>query len=114
MAKGFSGLPGGMGNLQGLLKQAQKMQKDLEEIQAKAEVQQFESSSGGGAVKAVVNGKMQLVELVISPELVAANDADMLRDTLMAALNDSLAKAQAHMKDAMGKVTGGMSLPGMF
>lgn len=111
MAKGFPGLPGGM---QGLMKQAQKMQEDLASAQQEAENFSAEGSSGGGAVKAVANGKYALTSLSINREAVNPDDVEMLQDLILAACNDALGKVKANLKEKMSKVTGGMNLPGLF
>lgn len=111
MAKGFGGMPG---NLQDIMKQAQKMQERLVKAQEEAEKVRAEASSGGGMVKAVVNGKSQLVELKIEKSVVDPNDVDMLEDLIKAAFNEAQSKVQEIIKEEMAKVTGGVSIPGMF
>lgn len=111
MGKGFPGLPGGM---QGLMKQAQKMQEDLAAAQADAENFSAEGSAGGGAVKATANGKYELTALAIKPEAVNPSDVEMLQDLIVAACNDAFGKVKTNLKEKMSKVTGGMNLPGLF
>lgn len=102
--KGF----GGMGNI---MQQAAKMQKKLEEIQASAADKTVEVSSGGGMVKAVVNGKQELVRLTIEKSVVEDGDLDMLQDLIMAAVNKGILDSQTMMKEEMSKLAGGMGLP---
>lgn len=106
--------PMGGGNMNNLLKQAQKLQKQMEEAKAQAEKQTIEASSGGGAVTATVNGKKQLLDIQIKPEVVDPDDIEMLQDLVIAAVNEAINKADTMMNDQMGKLTGGMNIPGMF
>ena len=109
--KGFGG--GGLpGNLQGIMKQAQKMQEQMRQVQEDASKAVFEGSAGGGAVKATANGKFELVSVAISRDAVNPDDVDMLQDMVLVACNDALSKAQENLKTEMGKVTGGMNIPG--
>ena len=111
MAKGFSGMPG---NLQQMMKQAQKMREQLEKVTADAETQTAEGSSGGGVVKAVANGKGSLISITIQKEAVNPDDVEILQDLIVAAVNDAVAKAQLALKSEMEKVTGGLPIPGLF
>lgn len=111
MSKGFSGMPG---NMQGLLKQAQKMQEDLKKMQDEAENMTSDGSAGGGMVKAVVNGKFHIVSLELDPQVVSNDDIDMLKDLVKAAVNQAVDKVQAEMKSKMAGVTGGLSIPGLL
>ncbi|MBU3183037.1 YbaB/EbfC family nucleoid-associated protein [Clostridium psychrophilum] len=112
MAKG--GFPGMGGNMNGLMKQAQKFQKQMEDMQKDLENKKFEASVGGGAVTAVANGKRQLVEIKIKPEVVDPDDVEMLEDLIMSACNEALKKAEDESSSEMGKLTGGLNMPGMF
>ena len=106
---------GGMGgNMQGLMKQAQKMQKDMEKLQAEAETKIVEASAGGGAVKVVVTGAKQIQSITIEPSAVDPDDIEMLQDLILAATNEALRAADEMMNGAMGKLTGGMNLGGLF
>lgn len=112
MAKGFNGLPGNMGNL---MKQAQKMQADMQRLQAEAELQVAEGDAAGGLVKAVCNGKNQVVSLTIDPKVIDPNDKEMLQDMIISAINQSLAKVQDDVRKQMEKITGAMGgIPGLF
>lgn len=112
---GFKGMGGGMGgNMSQMLKQAQKMQEDMAKMQAELQTKTVDASSGGGMVQVVVSGKMELVELKIKPEAVDPEDIEMLEDLVKAALNEGLRKAQEMTSNEMGKLTGGLKIPGMF
>jgi hypothetical protein len=112
MSKG--GFPGMGGNMNNLIKQAQKFQKQMEEMQKELETKTFEASVGGGAVNVVVNGKRQLVDVQIKPEVVDADDVEMLQDLILTAVNEALKKAEEDTNNSMGKLTGGMNMPGLF
>lgn len=110
MAKGFGGLPG---NMQGLLKQAQKMQEQLLKAQEEAGNLTMEGSAGGGAVRVVANGKNKLLSVTIAREAVSPDDVEMLQDLVLAAANDALERVQEKMRGEMSKLTGGMNIPGL-
>ena len=112
MAKkgGFRGGGMGGGMNMNMIKQAQKMQEDLLKMQDEIEDMIFSAQSGGGAVTAAVNGKRELVELVIEPDVVETADVDMLQDLVLAAVNEALRKAESSMNESMSKLTGGMNL----
>ena len=112
MAKG--GFPGMGGNMNSLMKQAQKFQKQMEDMQKDLENKKFEASVGGGAVTAIANGKRQLVEIKIKPEVVDPDDVEMLQDLIMSACNEALKKAEDETSNEMGKLTGGLNMPGLF
>ena len=105
------GFPGGMGmpgNMNNLMKQAQRMQRQMEEGQKELEVKEFSAISGGGAVEAVVNGKKELVKLTISEEAVDPEDVEMLQDMIVAAVNEAMKQADEASQELMGKMTGGL------
>lgn len=112
MAKGM--MPPMGGNMNNILKQAQKLQKQIEDMRVELEQKTVEASSGGGAVSAVVNGKKQLLELSIKKEVVDPDDVEMLQDLILAAVNEAMNKAEQMMNEEMSKVTGGFNLPGLF
>ncbi len=101
----------GLGNI---MKQAQQMQQKIARVQQELEGREVEATSGGGMVTAVVNGKQQLLNLKIEKDVVDPEDVDMLQDLVSAAVNEAIKKSQEMMQEEMGKVTGGMNLPGMF
>ena len=115
MAKhgGFPGMGMG-GNMQQLARQAQKLQQQMTEKQAELEAREFEASAGGGMVTAKVTGKQQLVELVIKPEAVDPEDVELLQDMVVAAINEALRQADETVEREMGKLTGGLGIPGLF
>ena len=105
---------GNLGNLNKLMKQAQAMQDQMARVQEELESRKVEATSGGGAVKVVMTGKMDVAELKIDPGAVDPQEVDMLEDLILAALREAKSKAEAMAAEEMGKVTGGMGLPGMF
>ena len=111
MAKGgFRGGYGGM-NQANMLKQAQKMQEELRRMQEELENSSFEATAGGGVVKAVANGKHELVSLTIDPEAVDPEDVEMLQDLVTAAVNEALRKVDEASSSGMSKLTGMKGLP---
>jgi len=112
MAKG--GFPGMGGNMNNLMKQAQKLQKQMEEAQKDLENKEFEASVGGGAVTVRVSGKKELKDIIIKPEVVDPDDVEMLQDLVLTAVNEALKKAEEETNSFMGKLTGGLNIPGMF
>jgi len=97
-----------------IMKQAQMMQQKMARLQEEAAQQTAEATAGGGAVTALVNGKNQLLSLAIKKEAVDPEDVEMLQDLIMAAVNEALAKVHAEMAEQMGKITGGLNIPGLF
>ncbi|MDF2522937.1 MAG: YbaB/EbfC family nucleoid-associated protein [Clostridiales bacterium] len=117
MAKGgFPGMGGmGGGNFGNLMKQAQKMQKDMEKVQADLQEKTVEASAGGGAITVVVSGKKELKEITIKPEVVDPEDVEMLQDLILAAVNEAIRKADEMVNGEMSKITGGLGgMPGLF
>ena len=113
MAKGgFRGMPGGM-NQAAMMKQAQKMQQEMIRMQQELENTNYTAAAGGGMVKAVVNGKHELVDLQINPEAVDPDDVDMLQDMIIAAVNEAMRTADAAAQNNMSKLTGGLNLGGL-
>jgi len=110
MAKGK--MPG-MGNMGNMMKQVQKMQQEMARLQAELEERTVDSSAGGGAVTVVVTGKRELKEIKITPQAVDADDVEMLEDLIMAAVNEALRKAEEMVSSEMGKITGGLNIPGL-
>ena len=111
MAKGFGGM-GGM-NMNALMKQAQKMQKQMEEAQAALAEQVIETTSGGGAVKVSITGKKEIKEIKINPEVVDPDDVEMLEDLILTSVNEALRQADEVANGTMSKIAGG-GLSGMF
>ena len=112
-ANKFAGFPGG-GNMNSMLKQAQKMQEQMLKAQQEIEETQVEASSGGGMVTVKATGKKEILEINIKPEAVDPDDVEMLQDLVMVAVNDALSKADALTQEKMGALTGGMNIPGLF
>lgn len=108
------GMGGGPSNMQGMIKQAQKMQEDMARIQEELAATTYFATVGGGMVTATVDGSHELKELTIQPDAVDPDDVEMLTDLVMAAVNEAIRKAAADSEEKMGAVTGGMSLPGLF
>ena len=114
MAKGgFRGMPGGM-NQAAMMKQAQKMQQEMLRMQQEMESKTYSAAAGGGMVKASVNGKHELVDLMINPEAVDPDDVDMLQDMIIAAVNEALRAAETDKNSNMSRMAGGLNLGGMF
>ena len=104
----------GGGNMQQLAKQAQKLQQQMAKKQEEIEAREFEATAGGGMATAKVNGKKELISITIKPEAVDPDDVEMLQDLIMAAVNEALRAAGDAMENEMGKMTGGLSMPGLF
>ena len=98
-------------NLAKMMKQAQELQGKMAQGQEDLGRAEIEGSAGGGMVKAVMSGKHELRRLTIDPSLVNAEDVGMLEDLIVAAVNDARVKVEAHVKEEMGKLTGGLGLP---
>jgi len=113
MARG--GFPGmGGANMQQLARQAQKLQQQMQKMQEEIEAREFEASAGGGMVTAKVNGAKELIALEIKPEAVDPDDVEMLSDMVLAAVNEALRIAGETSEREMGKLTGGLNMPGLF
>ncbi len=117
MAKrgGFPG--GGMpGNMANLMKQAQRMQRQMEEQAKEMETKEFVATAGGGAVEVTVTGAKKVLKVSIDEEVVDPDDVEMLEDLIVAAMNEALEKADAESASSMSKLTGGMGggIPGLF
>ena len=104
------GYPGGMmpGNMNNLMKQAQRMQRQMEEGQKELEVKEFTATAGGGAVEVKVNGKKEIVSVKLSEEVVDPEVIEMLQDLIVAATNEALRQAEEAANALMGKMTGGL------
>lgn len=95
-----------------LMRQVQRMQRDMERIQAEAAQEVVTVTAGGGAVTIAITGGLQVQNITLQPEVVDPEEVEMLQDLLVAAVNEAIQKAQALMSDRMGALTGGMGLPG--
>ena len=115
MAKrGFPGGIGGGANMNHMLKQAQKMQEQMMKMQEEMENKTYEAAAGGGAVKVVLDGKRELKEVVLSPEVVDPDDIEMLQDLIVAAVNEAMRKVEEDSSAQLGSITGGLNIPGLF
>lgn len=110
------GFPGMMpGNMNNLMKQAQKMQKQMEETQAALEGKEYEATAGGGVITVKINGKKEITEVKIDPEAVDPDDVETLEDLVVAAVNSAIQMQAEDEKSSMSKITGGMgSMGGLF
>jgi len=100
--------------LAGIMKQAQMIQQKMAKLQEEAALKEASATAGGGAVTVVVNGKNEIKSLAIKPEAVDPNDVEMLQDLIIAAVNEALKTVHAELSGEMSKITGGMSIPGLF
>ena len=112
LPKGYGG--GGASNMNGLMKQAQKMQDEITELQNDIEARDFSATSGGGAVEVVVTGAKNIKALTIKPEVVDKDDVEMLQDLIISAINEAMADVEKTTEEEMNKITGGVALPGLF
>ncbi len=113
MARGpFPGMGGA--NMQQLARQAQKLQEQMMKKQEELEAREFEASAGGGMVTAKVTGGKELIGLTIKPEAVDPDDVEMLTDMILAAVNEAMREAGEATEREMGKLTGGLNMPGLF
>ncbi len=101
-------------NMSKVLKQVQKMQAEMMRLQEELAGRTVEATAGGGAVKAVANGRQEIVALEIKPEAVDPEDVEMLADLIISAVNGALARSREMVAQELGKITGGLSLPGLF
>ena len=104
------GFPGGAmpGNMANLMKQAQRMQRQMEEGQKELEAKEFTAAAGGGAVEVTVSGKKEILKIKLSEEVVDPEDLEMLQDLIMAAANEAMRQADEANSQLMGKMTGGL------
>jgi len=103
----------GGGNMNNLLKQAQKMQEDMAALTAELENREYEVTSGGGTIKVVMTGKKRLKSVTLSPEIVDSDDIEMLQDVIVAAVNEAVEKVEEDSAKEMEALTGSMNLPGL-
>lgn len=105
------GMGGGPKDMNGMIKQAQKMQEEMSAITAELEAKEYEAASGGGAVKVKVTGKKEILSLDISPDAVDKDDVEMLQDLIISAVNEALRAVEEESEERMSSLTGGMGLP---
>lgn len=104
----------GGGNMNQMLKQAQKMQADMQSLQADLEQREYTATAGGGMVEITVDGKHLVKAVKINPEAVDTDDIEMLEDFITIAFNEAVNKAMTESEEEMGAITNGLNLPGMF
>ncbi|MGM0471073.1 MAG: YbaB/EbfC family nucleoid-associated protein [Bacillota bacterium] len=97
-----------------MMKQVQKMQSQMEDVQEELADKEVEATAGGGVVKVVANGQQEIVDISIEPDAVDPDDVEMLEDLILAATNEAMRKVQDMASERMGKLTGGMNIPGLF
>ena len=110
-------LPKGMGgpqNMNAMIRQAQKMQEDMEAMQADLDSREYEISAGGGVVGVKINGKKEILSIDIQPEIVDPDDIETLSDILVAAVNEAIKRVEETNSTEMSKITGNVGFPGLF
>ena len=107
------GMGGGPGNMQSMLKQAQKMQEDMQNLREELDTREYEIKAGGGVVTVKINGKLEIENIAIEPDIVDPDDIETLSDVLTAAVNEAIKKVNTTNEEEMGKITGAMNIPGM-
>ena len=109
------GFPGGAmpGNMNNIMKQAQRMQKQMEERAKEFEDKEWEAAAGGGAVTVKVSGKKEVLSVKLSPEVVDPDDVEMLEDMLVAAFNEAVRQIDEESERELERVTGGLNIPGL-
>ena len=108
------GMGGGPQNMNAMLKQAQKMQEDMENLQADLDEREYDISAGGGMVSLKINGKKEILSMDIKPEIVDPDDTETLADIIIAAVNEGIKRVDDTNSSEMAKITGSIGLPGMF
>ena len=108
------GVGKGPGNLNSMIKQAQKMQEDMEALQAELDEKEYTIKAGGGVATIVIKGTKEIVSIEISPEIVDPDDIETLQDIICAGVNEAIKTVEDANSNAMSKITGNMSMPGMF
>ena len=108
------GMGGGPQNMNAMLRLAQKMQEEMEALQADLDEREYDVSAGGGVVNVKINGKKEILSIGIEPEIVDPDDIETLSDILVAAVNEAIKRVEDTNSAEMSKITGGMGMPGMF
>ena len=108
------GMGGGPQNMNAMIKQAQKMQEDMAELQEDLDAREYDVSAGGGMAAIKINGKKEVISIKIKPEIVDPDDIEMLEDILIAGVNEAIKKVEETNEAEMSKITGSMGMPGMF
>lgn len=107
------GYGGGPSNMQGMIRQAQKMQEEMEALRADLDLREYEVKAGGGMVTVKINGKKQILSMDIKPEIVDPDDVETLTDIVIAAVNEAIKTVEDTNEQEMSKITG-TSIPGLF
>jgi DNA-binding YbaB/EbfC family protein len=110
-------IPKGMGgpqNMQAMIRQAQKMQEDMQTLQEELDAKEYDVSAGGGMVNVKISGKKEILAIDIKPDIVDPDDIETLSDILTAGINEAISRVDKENSDAMGAITGGMNMPGLF
>ena len=107
------GFGGGPTNMQGMLRQAQKMQEDMENLRAELDEREYDVNAGGGMVSVKINGKREILSIDIKPEIVDPDDVETLSDILIAAVNEAIKTVDSTNEAEMSKITGNV-MPGLF
>ncbi|MBR2039870.1 MAG: YbaB/EbfC family nucleoid-associated protein [Clostridia bacterium] len=105
---------GGPGNMNQMLKQAQKMQEDMTNLQADLEQREYTATSGGGMIEVTVDGKHLIKSIKINPDAIDPDDSEMLEDLVTVAVNEAITNAIKTSEEEMGAITGGLNMPGLF
>ena len=108
------GMGGGPQNMNAMIRQAQKMQEDMEALQAELDEREYDISAGGGVVGVKINGKKEILSINIEPEIVDPDDIETLSDILVAAVNEAIKRVEDTNSAEMSKITGNMGMPGLF
>ena len=108
------GRGGGPGNMQSMIKQAQKMQEDMQTLQEDLDAREYDIKAGGGAVTLVINGEKEIKNLDIDPEIVDPDDIETMTDILIAAFNEAIKRVDTDAENEMSAITGALNMPGLF
>ncbi|MBQ7826908.1 MAG: YbaB/EbfC family nucleoid-associated protein [Clostridia bacterium] len=108
------GMGGGPTDMNGMIKQAQKMQEEMAALQEELDSKEYEVAAGGGAVTVKINGKSEIINIEIDPEIVDPDDIETLQDILVAGVNEAIKKVNDTNSSEMSKITGSLSMPGLF
>jgi len=108
------GMGGGPQNMNAMIKQAQKMQADMEVLQAELDEREYDVSVGGGVINVKITGKKEIKAIDLKPEIVDPDDIETLSDLLVAAVNEAIKKVEDTTAEEMQKITGGLNVPGLF
>lgn len=108
------GMGGGPSDMNSMIRQAQKMQEQMTEKQAELDAREYEIQAGGGVVTVKIKGTEEITDIIVQPEIVDPDDVETLQDILVAAVNEAIKKVKATNEEELGKIAGGMNIPGMF